>query len=122
MFFSSHHWIYKIALKPISGFALMAAGMTVGLSACVAPQQSSFANLEPQAVVKKAPEYQDGRNKSGFASYLIAREAVRDNDIARAADEFSLTLANNPTNIKLMRVAFSTHYINGDIDRVRYAT
>ena len=117
MFFSSHHWIYKIALKPIPGFALMAAGMTVGLSACVAPQQSSFANLEPQAVVKEAPEYQDGRNKSGFASYLIAREAVRDNDIARAADEFSLTLANNPTNIKLMRVAFSTHYINGDIDQ-----
>ena len=58
MFFSSHHWIYNKALRPITGFALMAAGMALGLSACVAPQHADFANLEPQAIVKDAPEYQ----------------------------------------------------------------
>ena len=69
------------------------------------------------------PQYSDGATVdepraegSGLASYLVGRQAIKENNVPLAAEEFATTLADHPLNDRLMRLAFSTFYINGDVD------
>jgi Flp pilus assembly protein TadD len=54
--------------------------------------------------------------KSDAAAFLSGHLAFSQNNVRLAADEFSHALSLNPTNIELMKLAFTSSYYNGDIE------
>lgn len=56
------------------------------------------------------------QGKSTLASFLVGQQAVKDNDIARAAEEFAVTLTDRTHDSRLMQLAFLAFYVSGDIE------
>ena len=91
------------------------------LAACqTTPQDAALSVAETSGpVVQDEPiiSLREGPHAtSGLASYLVGRYAIREKNVPRAAEEFAASLADHPLNTKLMQLAFSTYYINGDVD------
>lgn len=118
MIFSSKHNDDERGVLSLTSMATLVLSLAAVLSACQPTTSTQGLQiLGAQDTIQDAPEFRARENKSGFASYLVARRAIDDLNIDIAAKEFATTLADNPANTKLMRIAFSTHYINGDIDK-----
>ena len=84
------------------------------LVACASPNSSVQSSL---ATPNATPQNAHQNTEANLASYLVGRKAISDNNFSVASHQFAQTLASDPANTRLMRVAFSSFYINGDIER-----
>ncbi len=108
LFFTDKNWGMRTAITAIA-FGVIA----FSVAGC---QTTSPRTLYPTMSISDDIQIEEPAKASSLSSYLVGRHAMSNYDIDRAANNFATTLAGQPNNLRLMRLAFSTFYINGDVD------
>jgi Flp pilus assembly protein TadD len=88
------------------------AVLAIGLTGCDADTFRGAAAPEAEIIAADNASAE----RSSTASYLVARQALAEDNVPLAADEFAAIQTDNSTNINLLKFAFSTFYLDGDVE------
>ena len=94
------------------GKMITAGTVMLFMAGCTAPSTSlSIAGN----ITEKQPR-DSSYQGSGLAAFMVGQFALKNGDLAVAADAFTVALARNQDNPYLLNLAFQTQYFSGDIE------
>jgi hypothetical protein len=94
------------------GKMITAGTVMLFMAGCASPSTSLSSADNASENQARGSSYQN----SELAAFMVGQFALKNGDLAVAADAFTIALAQNQDNPYLLNLAFQTQYFSGDIE------